>query len=73
MNDKKRTPGQIVEQTLELARKLYRMQGYVAPKGFKFYASGHPHELEAWEMAREAQIFLTDTDPDEALIELGGL
>lgn len=62
-----RTDQEIVDQTLELARKLYSLRGYEAKPGFKFYDSQHPHELEAWEAACIAQELLTHTDPREAL------
>lgn len=65
-----RTPQEIVDQTNELARELYRRRGYLHPPGYRFDKATHPHEVEAWNGACEAQRFLTDTDPDDALQEL---
>ena len=65
-----RTPQQIVDQTNNLARVLYRLRGYVRPRGYRFDAATHPQEVEAWNGACEAQRLLTDTDPDDALQEL---
>lgn len=62
-----RTEQEIVDQTIELARKLYFLRGYESKPGFKFYESRHPHELEAWEAACIAQEMLIDTDPRDAL------
>jgi len=65
-----RTPQEIVDQTNNLARVLYRLRGYVRPRGYRFDRATHPHEVEAWRGACEAQLLLTDTDPDDALQEL---
>ncbi len=65
-----RTDQEIVEQTNELARELYRIRGYIRPRGYRFDRATHPHEVEAWNGACEAQRMLTLTDPDEALMEL---
>ena len=65
-----RTDEQIVSQTNELARELYRLRGYVVPNGYRFDASTHPHEREAWSAACAAQMMLTETDPNEALSNL---
>jgi hypothetical protein len=65
-----RTAQQIVDQTIKLAAKFYSLRGYVSPPGFRFWESKHPHELEVWEAACEAQRMLTDTDPEDALVEL---
>jgi hypothetical protein len=65
-----RTPQQIVDQTNNLARVLYRLRGYVRPRGYRFDTAKHPQEVEAWSGACEAQRLLTDTDPDDALQEL---
>jgi hypothetical protein len=69
-NRKVRTEQQIVDQTNELARKLYAIRGYQVPNGYRFDEATHPHEVEAWEGACAAQIYLTDTDPKDALDNL---
>lgn len=65
-----RTDREIVNQTNDLARVLYRLRGYTVPIGYKFELATHPHEREAWEGACEAQIILTETDPKDALANL---
>lgn len=67
-----RTPQEIVDQTNELARALYRLRGYVRPRKFRFDKATHPQEVEAWNGACEAQRLLTETDVDDALQELEG-
>lgn len=67
-----RSAQMIVDQTNELARELYRIRGYEAPKGYRFDQATHPHEIEAWRGACEAQEMLTSTDPQDALDELEG-
>ena len=64
-----RTDAEIVEQTNELARELYRIRGYVVAEGYRFDKATHPHECQAWEGACAAQEMLTETDPNEALDE----
>jgi hypothetical protein len=65
-----RTDQEIINQTNELARTVYRIHGYVVSSDFKFYLSKHPHELQAWHCACEAQKLLTETDPYDALDNL---
>ena len=65
-----RTPQEIVDQTNELARELYRLRGYVVAEGYRFDKATHPHEVQAWAGACEAQRLLTETDVDDALQEL---
>jgi hypothetical protein len=65
-----RTDQQIVNQTNALAAKLYAIRGYEAPKGHKFWLATHPHEIEAWNGACEAQLMLTHTDVGDALSAL---
>ena len=65
-----RTDREIVNQTNDLARVLYRLRGYDVPIGYKFELATHPHEREAWEGACSAQIILTETDPRDALANL---
>lgn len=67
-----RTAQEIVNQTNELARELYRLRGYVRPRNYRFDKATHPQEVEAWNGACEAQRLLTDTDVDDALQELEG-
>lgn len=69
------TEQEIIDQTNELAREVYRLRGYVVPDGHKFYefdrTNYHPHERFAWNVACAAQQILNDTDVENALIELG--
>lgn len=67
-----RTDQEIVDQTNELARKLYRLRGYVVAEGYRFDKATHPHMKEAWDGACAAQLLLTDTDPNDALEEEEG-
>jgi hypothetical protein len=67
-----RTDQEIIEQTNELARRFSRLQGYEAPEGHKFYEDGGDHMPCPWLLACVAQEFLTGTDPDDALGNLGG-
>lgn len=66
-----RTDQQIIDQTNELARRLYAIRGYQAQAGYRFDRATHPHEAEAWSGACEAQRLLTGTDPDDALDNIG--
>jgi hypothetical protein len=68
---KTRTDQEIVEQTNELARRFSRLQGYEAPEGHKFYEDGGDRMPCPWLLACVAQEFLTGTDPDDALSNLG--
>ena len=65
-----RTDHQIVDQTNDLARRLYRLRGYTVAEGYRFDKATHPHEVEAWRGACEAQSLLTGTDPSDALDNL---
>ena len=60
-----RTDKKIFSQTNALARILYAVRGYTVPVGYRFDLATHPHEVESWRMACQAQIFLTDTDPND--------
>lgn len=62
-----RTDREIVEQTNELARQLYRLRGYEVAEGYRFDRAFHPHAREAWAAACAAQVMLTDTDPNDAI------
>lgn len=68
-----RTAKEIVDQTNELARHFYAMQGYEVPKDFRFDTeteNRHPDERACWAMACAAQLLLTDTDVEDAMQEL---
>ena len=65
-----RTAKEIIDQTNELARKIYSLRGYLAREGYRFDMATHPQEVEAWEAACIAQRMLTNTDPVDALTEL---
>ena len=68
-----RTDQKIVDETNQMARIIYFNRGYVLPKGFKFYehaVSRHPHEVEAWNAARDIQLMLTNTDANDAVDNL---
>ncbi len=67
---KSRTDEEIIEQTNALARTLYHLRGYNARPEYRFYEATHPHEVEAWNGACEAQKQLTETDPQDALDNL---
>lgn len=67
---KVRTDREIVDQTNELARRLYEDQGYAVPTGYRFDQAEHPHERAAWNWACIAMVYLTETDPEDALIAL---
>jgi hypothetical protein len=62
-----RTDQEIVDQTNELARRLYAIRGYEVKEFYRFDKATHPQEIEAWQGACEAQKMLTDTDPEDAL------
>lgn len=64
------TAKEILDQTNELARRLYGMQGYKVPEGYRFDRAKHPHERACWAMAVEAQALLTDTYVEDAINEL---
>ena len=66
----RRTARQIVDQTNELAARLYALRGYIVAPGYRFDEAHHPQEREAWAAARAAQLLLTDTDPDDAIQDL---
>lgn len=65
-----RTDQEIIDQTNVLARSLYAIRGYAVREGYRFDSATHPHEVEAWRGACEAQMLLTDTDPRDALDEI---
>src|SRR5690606_4445861 len=65
-----RSDQEIIDQTNALARTLYALRGYSVREGYRFDCATHPHEVEAWRGACEAQILLTETDPQDALDEI---
>lgn len=64
------TDQQIVDKANYLANLFYGVHGNARPEGFKFHEATHPQERLMWRMAREAMIYLTNTDPDDALAAL---
>lgn len=66
-----RTAQQIIDQTHDLAISFCNMQGfeYRGAPG-QIYKSKHPRFQLMWRLACEAQLQLTDTDPEDALNEL---
>lgn len=70
LHEAQRTDQQIIDQTNALARTLYALHGYTVPEGYRFDQSTHPHEQQAWQGARAAQLLLTATDPQDALDNL---
>lgn len=71
---KSRTDKQIVSQTNEIARILYRrIYGCQVKKGTDFHTekgNRHPYERICWESACEIQEFLTETDVQNSLDNL---
>jgi hypothetical protein len=65
-----RTDQEIIDQTNRLARAFYNLQGYQVPEGYEFNRASHPNERALWHMACAAQFELTETDPNEALVNL---
>lgn len=68
-----RTDEQVIEQTDKLACTLALLDGYAFDAGYKFHehsrlaANPMPRQAKYWEMARQSQILLTETDPEDAL------
>ena len=61
---------EIVDGCNRLAAMFYKMQGYEAKKGFKFYNAHHPMEMCMWDMAVVAYEELKATDVMSVLAEL---
>jgi len=61
-----RSDRQILDETNELARRLYWLRGHAVAVGYRFDLATHPQELEAWCGACVAQALLTATDPKDA-------
>ncbi len=63
---------EVVEQTNKLAGVFFRMLGYVVSSDYKFYRKeANGRSRLAWDLACEAQLELTKTDPQDALSALG--
>lgn len=54
-----------------LAGGFYQEMGYTVPDGYRFDKATHPTERMCWRMAVMAYQFLTETDPEDVLAELG--
>jgi hypothetical protein len=71
-----RTDEEIVMQTDKLAFTLALLSGYAFDADYKFHLHTRiascpmPRQAQFWEMARQAQLLLTDTDPDDAVDNL---
>jgi hypothetical protein len=68
-----RTAQEIVDETNEVARRIYKAMGYVVPEGTDFHTekpNRHPQEVMCWELACDIQGLLTRTDVENALAEL---
>lgn len=63
------TLGEIVEACNALAGQFYRMEGYDAGEGFKFYEAHHPHEVRCWRQAMVSYDHINGTDMDDVLEE----
>lgn len=65
-----RSAQQIVDQTEELAallmKEVYQRHG----EGIRFHESQNPRAQHVWRLACQIQELLTDTDPEDALMEL---
>lgn len=66
-----RTDQAIVDQTNELARTFYTLMECQVPEGYRFDRAHHPQERLCWRMACEAQLLFTETDPEDALSDIG--
>jgi len=71
-----RTDQEIISQTDKLAHALALLDGYSFTDGYKFHEHSRiadrpsPRQAKYWEMARQAQLLLTETDPDDALMSI---
>jgi hypothetical protein len=54
-----------------LAGGFYQEMGHTVPEGYRFDKATHPTEQMCWRMAAMAFQFLTDSDPEDVLAELG--
>lgn len=69
-NDEKRELQEIVDGCNSLAAMFYKMHGYDAGEGFKFYHAHHPMEARMWDMAVVAYEELRATDVEAVLDDL---
>lgn len=65
-----RTNQEIVDQTNAIARIIYSHDGYEVPNGYRFDKATHPQETSAWSAACDIQLYMTQTDPNDALQEI---
>lgn len=65
-----RTDQEIVDQTNALAKQICDVWGYETPDDYKFYESANPRAETVWSAACKAQEILTQTDVQDALINL---
>jgi len=68
-----RTAQQIVDQTNEIARIIYKSRGYSVPVGTEFQTETidrHPYERDCWQAACEIQELMTQTEVYNALCDL---
>lgn len=73
--NRSRTDEEIVLQTNDLARIMLRLMGtgYEVPEGWKFYEALDPRSARAWRDACTVQEFMTATDPNDALSNIGDI
>lgn len=65
-----KTDREIVDGANELAHRLYRLTGFMAPEGFEFWTAKRQRELVAWEMAVVAYDHIEQTCVNSALSNL---
>lgn len=70
MTEEIKTPRDVINETIEVARELYGFLGYESKPGFKFWESRHPQEKMVWAMACAMMERFTYTDVDDAFTEL---
>lgn len=68
-----RTDEEVIEQTNRLAFQIALLDGFAFEDGYKFHDHSRlaenpmPRQAKYWAMARQAQLLLTNTDPEDAL------
>ena len=68
-----RSAQDIVNQTNEIARIIYKGRGYATKVGAVFHTetiNRHPHERQCWQSACLIQELMTNTDVYDAIAEL---
>lgn len=63
------TVAEVVAEGSELARKMYKAQGYEVREGYEFYNATHPQESGCWVPACIAYDHIEGTDLEECLHE----